>query len=247
MFKIFKHTQLLLNIKNMKKIFTKIILLTVIIIIIQEIQDRYESIRSTNQAIESSCNVFTNEINEKYKIDEKLYPYFLPSIYNKSIDLKCLNLKSQNIKTILLWNNFKGLPFVSIDYGIKKPFEQIKCPVTNCELTNNRSRFNESSFVLFHLRNKIDYFPKESRPKNQRWIHIAYESSVNCHLCDKYKDVFNLTASYKKESDFSSLFWLDSGLYRDLNPKYSIGNFSNKTKLIGTLISHCNDPIGRMN
>jgi len=215
----------------------------------EKIQYLYKSVN------ESNCSVFTNILNEKYKIDNEWYPNFLPSIYNKSLDLKCLNSTSQKIKTILLWNKFNGIPLVPIDYGIKKPFEKIKCPVTNCELTNNRSRFNYSLFVLFHLRNNIDYFPVGSRPKDQRWIHVIYESTINCHLCDKYKNVFNLTASYRQESDFSSLYWLDSGLYWDLNLNYKISNnnfnysndtFSNNTHLIGTLISHCRDPIGRM-
>jgi len=195
------------------------------------------------------CNVFTNIFNEKYKIDYKWYPSFVPSKYNKSIDLACLNLTSNKVKTILLWNKFNGIPFVHMEFGIRKPFEIFNCPVTNCELTNDRSRFNDSSFVLFHLRNQIDHLPiKHLRPINQRWIHVIYESPINCHLCDKYKDVFNLTASYKQESDFTSLYWLDSGFYWALNSKYSQTNdfFSNKTKLVGTLISHCNDPMGRM-
>ena len=198
--------------------------------------------------MDESCNVFTNRLNEKYNIDNKWYPSFLPSIYNKSLDLECLNLKSLKTKTILLWNKFNGIPLVPISFGIKKPFEQLNCPVTNCELTNDRSRFKDSSFVLFHLRNKIDHFPEGLRPKDQRWIHVIYESPVNCHLCDEYKNVFNLTASYKKESDFSSIYWLDSGLYWDLNSKYSKYNdfFSNKTKLIGTLISNCNNKFGRI-
>jgi len=239
----------------MKKTFNKlrksnffifVIFLKIIIIIYTK---NYILFKYNNTIFESSCNVFTNKFNEKYKIDNKWYPNFLPSIYNKSLDLKCLNLKGLKTKTILLWNKFNGIPFVSLEYGIKKPFEQIKCPVTNCELSNDRSRFKDSSFVLFHLRNKIDYFPKESRPKNQRWVHVVYESPLNCHLCDTYKDVFNLTASYKKESDFTSLFWLDSGLYWDLNLEYTQNRvkFSNKKKLIGTLISHCKAPNGRMN
>jgi alpha-1,3-fucosyltransferase len=238
--------------KMFKKVYYFLAILIVIFIIyslkIEKTQKIFSNFNTNNN--NSSCNVFTNKLNEKFKIDNKWYPSFVPSIYNKSLDLTCLNSKSKKLKTILLWNKFNGLPFLPVMYGIKKPFEQLNCPVTNCELTNDRSRFSDSSFVLFHLRNKIDYFPNELRPKDQRWIHVIYESPLHCHLCDSYENIFNLTASYKHESDFSSLFWLDSGLYWDLNySKYSQNNdiFSNKTKLIGTLISNCNDPIGRMN
>jgi hypothetical protein len=237
-----------------KKIYKLKYFFLALILAIIYLNENYKpiSIQTDNSLIinkeNQSCNVFKNKLNEKYNIDNKWYPSFLPSIHNKSLDLKCLNSKSIKTKTILLWNKFNGLPYVPINYGIRTPFEQINCPVTNCELTNDRSRFKDSSFVLFHLRNRIDYLPKEPRPKDQRWIHVIFESPLNCHLCDSFKDVFNLTASYKQESDFSSLFWLDSGLYWDLNSKYSEYNdvFSNKTKLIGTLISNCNDPTGRM-
>ncbi len=32
---------------------------------------------------DESCNVFTNKLNEKYMVDNKWYPSFLPSIYYK--------------------------------------------------------------------------------------------------------------------------------------------------------------------
>ena len=132
-----------------------------------------------------------------------------------------------------------------MSYGVKKPFEEIGCPVTNCELMYDKSRVQESSLVLFHLRNKIEHFPQE-RSFNQRWIHVIYESPINCHLCDAHENVFNLSATYTKDSDFSSIYWADSGLYWSLNTQNeNIDAFSNKTEFAATLISACDAPSSR--
>jgi len=122
-----------------------------------------------------------------------------------------------------MWNNFRGRPLTyqgefieRFVYGVRKPFETMRCPVTNCELTNNRSRLNQSDMVMVHLRSPIDYLPSvESRKQSQKWVHVIYESPIHCHLCDDptFEGFFNLTASYIKESDFTSLYWTDSGIY----------------------------------
>ena len=67
------------------------------------------------------------------------YPKFIPLYENKSIDFKLLN-SSKKIKTILMWNKFLGAPLLEhYVYGTIKPFEDLNCPVTNCELTNDRN------------------------------------------------------------------------------------------------------------
>ena len=151
--------------------------------------------------------------------------------------LKCLTIK------------FTGLPLIPVKLGSQLPFEDLKCPVTNCELTDDRSKLEESSLVLFHLRNSIDYFPSK-RPRNQRWVHIIYESPINCHLCDKYENTFNLSATYTKDSDFSSIYWTDSGLYwnndeNDSNYTHNQDIYASKTEFAAALISACGAPSSR--
>lgn len=193
----------------------------------------------------NDCTIFTRIENEKFVVDEVSYPNILPNYHNKTINLKCLNLKSIETKKILLWTKFKGLPLLPLSFGVKKPFEELGCPVTNCELIYDKSRVQESSLVLFHLRNQIQHFPKQ-RSFNQRWIHIIYESPINCHLCDAHENTFNLSATYTKESDFSSIYWTDSGLYWSLNKQNeNIDAFSNKTEFAATLISSCDVPSSR--
>ena len=101
-------------------------------------------------------------------LDGKIYPHRVPLYENKSIDLNCLNENIKTIKTILMWNKFIGRPITNeYEFGQETPFQQMKCPVTSCQLTNDTSKLNESSLVLFHLRNRIDRFPSH-RPFNQR-------------------------------------------------------------------------------
>ena len=56
-----------------------------------------------------TCNIFTNETNQRFLIENKYYPHVVPLYHNKSIDLACLNKKSVKKKTILLWNKFNGM------------------------------------------------------------------------------------------------------------------------------------------
>ena len=108
---------------------------------------------------DSKCEPIYENIKQfTIKIDGIEYPKFLPLVHNKSINFDCLN-KNKNIKKILLWNKNIGSPLMPYSTGIRTPFEEIDCPVTNCELTTDRANLNQSSLVLFHLRNSIDYFP----------------------------------------------------------------------------------------
>jgi hypothetical protein len=146
----------------------------------------------------SNCELLNNP-QFKVLIDNDEYPKFVPSFHNKSINFECLNRDESKKKTILMWNHFRMFVHNKYNFGYKKAFETLKCPVTNCELTNDRTKLNESSFVIFNLRNQINSFPKY-RLKNQRWIHVSYESPVNCHLCydKKFENLFNYSSTYTK-------------------------------------------------
>lgn len=120
-------------------------------------------IKSTNLTLISpkipKCNgVHLNKTQFKVKLDGITYPNIVPLYHNRSLNFECLN-SSKSMKTILMWTKFKGTPLVDYGFGKVQPFEKMNCPVTNCELTDDRNDFNVSDLVLFHLRNKIDYFP----------------------------------------------------------------------------------------
>jgi len=205
-----------------------------------------------NPTISEECRIFTKLKNEKFLINNIQYPKFIPLINDKSIDFKCLNSKNKKYnKTILFWNKFIGSPLEPIDFSSSNSKNVLeKCPVTNCELTNERLKLNKSDLVLFHLRNNINSFPlNQQRSLNQRWVHVIYESPNHCFYCDKHENVFNLSATYTKDSDFTSLYWLNSGIYWESNLNSTINNnISNKSELLfaASLISNCAAPSSRM-
>ena len=55
-------------------------------------------------------------------------------------------------KLILFWTTFYG--HVDFEFGLgRRPFEEHRCSVTNCETTADRSRLGQADVVVFHLRN----------------------------------------------------------------------------------------------
>ena len=71
---------------------------------------------------------------------------------------------------------------------------------------------------------------------------MIYESPVHCPQCDKYEGVFNLSASYKKDSDFLSLYYTASGINWTGQKKSEVNVFKtkNSTLFATALISNCN-------
>ena len=118
-----------------------------------------------------TCNPFiTNASNFQIKLNGQYYPQNLPLYENKTFNFTCLN-SSPQIKTILLWNKFRGDPIFEYNEGVREPFLLHNCPVTNCELTTNRSKANQSDFILFHIRSRISDYPP-FRFDLQRWVIV---------------------------------------------------------------------------
>lgn len=108
------------------------------------------------------CRGFNpNRSQFRVTIDGITYPNIVPLYHNTSIDFACLN-SSGKTKTILMWTKFKGSPLVDYGFGLSEPFQRMNCPVTNCELTDDRLKLKNADYVLFHLRNNIDFFPGKS-------------------------------------------------------------------------------------
>jgi len=205
----------------------------------------YNTKATDKPSFHHTCNLFTNKKNIQIRLDDVEYPQVIPLFENRSIDFDCLKTLSNQTqpKTILMWNKLKGPPLISYEFGLRSPFVNLNCPIVNCELTNNRSKLNESQLVLFHLRNEIDHFPIRAN-LDQRFVHVIYESPVHCHLCNKFGNQFNLSATYTSDSDYTSLYLTDSGLYWTLtNENYDqIDVYSTKDSnhFAAALISNCN-------
>jgi hypothetical protein len=160
-----------------------------------------------------NCNpILKGANNFKVTINKEKYPKREPLYENASLNLTCLN-SSKTIKTILMWTKMSGKPFDYIKFGSGWPFNHYKCPVTNCEITSDRGKLNQSDLVVFHIRNKIDFIPERTHLA-QRFVYIVYESMINCMPCSNFTDhVFNYSATSSTDSDYMSIYWTNSGIY----------------------------------
>lgn len=149
------------------------------------------------------CDPYNNPKVDDFRvlIDGKYYPKIVPMHQKKIFNFTCLN--SNAYKPIfLLWNRFQGLPLSDIPDG---QINNINCPVTNCIITKDRSKLNESDYVLFYMRSRIDEFPRV-RFSRQKWVYVIYESQQNCPMCSKLDDgLFNLSSTYRQEYLFNSI------------------------------------------
>ena len=197
---------------------------------------------------EQTCSPYNSRVdNFKVKIDGEFYPKKTPLYQDKRINFTCLDTAKNKIKTILLWNKFEGEPLHSYGSGTIEPFVTNRCPVSNCRVTSDRSLLKQSDFILFHMRSRIDEFPN-LRYSWQRWVYLVYESPQHCPMCHRFNGQFNLSATYKSDSDFTSIYLTDVGVEWKPNPQFnSTKNYlKDKNKFSYILVSSCNAPSKRL-
>ncbi|KAM4662039.1 alpha-(1,3)-fucosyltransferase 7 [Discoglossus pictus] len=108
-------------------------------------------------------------------------------------------VKSPRVLTILIWHwpfhqpmNISG-DVCSDLYGIN-----------NCQLTANRSRYDDADVVVFHHRElgkNGNGIPSEPRPIGQKWVWATLESPSNLRSVGQWNNIFNWTLSYREDSD----------------------------------------------
>ena len=131
-------------------------------------------------------------------------------------------------------------------FETKFSFTAKKCLSGDFELTYDKHRFQESDLVVFHARNMpaIGHLRKllKRRPTSQRWVYASWESPDGTPNPAPFNGLFNLTWTYRSDSDFLSPY----GSYEELSdeeridklkyiPDYSQG----KTELVAWMVSHC--------
>jgi len=235
---------------KIKKIIRFIFFLILILISLKiynlfEIKSKsFEIIHDANKETNSKLNE-CNPINLSYKhfqvkINNKLYPTHYQLYRNKSINFKCLN-KSKTIKKILLWTKFyNSYNDYYYGFGEIKPFINNGCPITKCEIHNNKSNLNQSDLVIFYMVDQIEQIPK-FKLNNQRWIFQMYESPSIYRDFSEYKNFFNLTSTYKLNSHFSNPYESNANMRweRNINYDSTIDFFSKKKYLVSAVISNC--------
>jgi hypothetical protein len=172
-------------------------------------------------------------------IDGRSYPQHVPLYLNKSVNFECLN-RNLITKKILYWNDYFEIKDFGFGLGKSEPFVKNNCPVTNCEIFNDKKRLNESDFVLVHMRNWFESVPF-NRPENQRWIFYLFESPSHSGDMQPYNGVFNYTATYRIGEEFDSVYGTGSHLLWEENKSYdpNANFYGAKDKMAVAVISHC--------
>ncbi|NP_571484.2 alpha(1,3)fucosyltransferase gene 1 [Danio rerio] len=73
--------------------------------------------------------------------------------------------------------------------------------IHGCHLTDDRSMIQKAHGVMFHHRDLSADLPQPPRPAFQKWIWWNMESPSNSHPNSLINDGFNLTSSFRKDSD----------------------------------------------
>lgn len=75
--------------------------------------------------------------------------------------------------------------------------------VAGCRLTDDRLAYGEADAVIFHHRDLVEAaaLPQEPRPGLQKWIWMNFESPSNTPNLTNFEGIFNLTLTYRIDSD----------------------------------------------
>ena len=127
------------------------------------------------------------------------------------------------------------------------PFRKNNCPVTNCELTSDRKRVNESNYVVVLMSDSIEQPLPRVRWPTQRWVFNLIESPFYQRTYEQYNGYFNATADYLMESEFGNNYesqkrfrWAEN---KTFNAKHDCSQ--GQTGLIAALVSNCGAQNGK--
>lgn len=104
--------------------------------------------------------------------------------------------KSEPETIILIWMWPFGVPFTvepCTIYG-----------VDGCRITDDRNLYNQADGVMIHHRDISGDFsniPQQPRPVFQKWVWWNMESPTHSPHFPQLKEMFNLTSSYRRDSD----------------------------------------------
>ncbi|KAJ6651487.1 hypothetical protein lerEdw1_020916, partial [Lerista edwardsae] len=130
---------------------------------------------------------------------------------------------------ILLWT----WPF-----GEWFPFQ--KCSsvlgIPDCHITDNRSWYQKADAIIVHHRDACSSpreLPQDPRPLAQRWIWFSMESPSHSYNLSFMDNLFNLTMSYRRDSDiFTPYGWME------VLPQHQKVTVPSKSKLLAWVVSN---------
>ena len=140
------------------------------------------------------------------------------------------NIKRRRKKILIYTSLFGSLPwgYVPYDYNFTN-FDGTLCPVSDCEATYNKSEISSSDLVVFYGRDlpSIEHMKSISRTErslNQQWVFYMHESPIYSYFnAPSLNGIFNLTASYRSDSDILVTYWFYEPL-RDEDPRPNLNH-----------------------
>ncbi|KAM6168060.1 4-galactosyl-N-acetylglucosaminide 3-alpha-L-fucosyltransferase FUT5-like [Erethizon dorsatum] len=118
----------------------------------------------------------------------------------------------------------------------------------DCQITADRSAYPRADAVLVHHR-EVSYrphtqLPPSPRPPGQRWVWFSMESPSHCRQLRALDGYFNLTMSYRRDSDiFTPYGWLEARGGRPAAPPL---NLSAKSGLVAWAVSSWKEDTARV-
>jgi hypothetical protein len=197
------------------------------------------------------CNIIdTNHKQYTVTLDGVTYPQYLYLSQNKSINYDCLS-KSTPVKKIFSWNKFYGERNMGYGDGDSKSFQDKHCPITNCQVIDDKSKLNEAEFVVILVTDSMETMPpKGPRPYRQRWVYANIESPYyHPQSWSHFNGFFNYTADYLTESEFGINYESQKRFLWALNETFNENHdyHAGKTGFVAALISNCGAQNERMN
>ena len=118
-------------------------------------------------------------------------------------------------KKILIYTPlFGSIPWRQIPYNYNfTDFDGTRCPVYDCIATYDKGQLSSSDLVVFYGRDlpstdHMKSISKSERSPNQHWLFFMHESPVHSYFnAPSLNGVFNLTASYRSDSDILVTYW----------------------------------------
>lgn len=175
--------------------------------------------------------------------------------------------KEDGLIYILEWTDSRLEPFRFMAMG-QRAFVFRECAYQNCFVTDDIEYFDDITdfdVLLMNVKclNETFNFPHK-RKRRQKYVFVALESSANFPLGNKFNNVFNLTWTYKLDSDArlgyiivrdrygekigpkKDMHWLDINKMKPIG-KYIKRKLRNKNTAAAWFVSNCNATNNRSN
>lgn len=154
-----------------------------------------------------------------------------PDIFSRHAVVDLRTYDPSTVKKVLFWTKFFGSddPRGAQGLGLFKG-----CPVSNCAGIADKALSGQSDAIMFH---PVDFNSEDvppTRDPSQRYIMYVGESPNNAKLHSAYAHFFNLTFTYRLDSDILGHYMYEVPL--ETKPR----NFAEgKSRLVAWFASNC--------